>query len=70
MFHCVHCGEKNDTRLVCRACQKPLPVLDEMTELLSMWQSAIIDYRRNVRKGFSLSTLRVMSQAYALKRQT
>eukprot|EP00969_Alexandrium_andersonii_P070626 3116597-Alexandrium_andersonii.AAC.1 len=31
MFECVQCGVKSNAQLVCSACQKPLPALDEMT---------------------------------------
>eukprot|EP00969_Alexandrium_andersonii_P294838 13032323-Alexandrium_andersonii.AAC.1 len=37
MFECVKCGVKSNAQLVCSACQKPLPALDEMTEFLEMW---------------------------------
>eukprot|EP00969_Alexandrium_andersonii_P174008 7692456-Alexandrium_andersonii.AAC.1 len=39
MFRCTNpgCNQKNSTRLVFSACQKPLPVLGEMSEFLLKW---------------------------------
>eukprot|EP00969_Alexandrium_andersonii_P353177 15439287-Alexandrium_andersonii.AAC.1 len=41
-----------------------------MSEFLSMWKHAIQDYRRNMKRGFSLSTLKARAHSYALGRQT
>eukprot|EP00969_Alexandrium_andersonii_P333381 14733691-Alexandrium_andersonii.AAC.1 len=72
MFHCANsgCNHQNDTRLVCSACQRPLPVLDEMSAFLTMWKYAIHDYRRNMKRGLSLSSWASLSQSYALDQQT